>query len=232
MTTYIACDDEDLDAYNDGLKDFVQQFPEQNVERHAWEFDFENKNEGILTPSKVQYVTKGYNFKKLGYEYNGKIEVLNQILSREWLNNQIRVIGGAYGGFCRFSESGNFFFASYRDPNLTETIDNINGSGKFLSEFDPSDDEMKRFIIGTISNMDQPLSPSREGNRALNYHLTETTKEEVQATRDEVLSTTSEDIKEMAEFVNKIINNSALCVYGNEEKLQSEKQLFKNLFTL
>jgi len=232
MKVYVACDEDDLPQYNEGLKKMAQDMPDQELAVHDWSFEFENKNEGMLTPSKVQYVTKGYNFKKLGFEYDGRIRVLNQILSREWLNNQIRVIGGAYGGFCGFSESGNFYFASYRDPNLKGTIENIDGSAGFLREFSPSGDEMTRFIIGTISNMDRPLSPSREGETALSYYLTQTSEKEVQDIRDAVLSTTTEDIREMADFVEKILEQSALCVYGNEDKIKSEKQLFKETFTL
>lgn len=232
MTAVITCDEKNLEAYNNGLKAFAANLPEEEVKLNEWKFDFENKNEGILTPSKVQYVTKGYNFKKLGYDYNGKIEVLNQILSREWLNNQIRVIGGAYGGFCRFTKSGNFYFASYRDPNLKETIDNIDGSDEFLKDFDPDAEKMRRFIIGSISNMDRPRSPSMEGNTALNYYLTGTTREELQTIRNEVLSTTKEDMQEMAEFVNKILEESAVCVYGNEDKLKSREQLFNETFAL
>jgi len=232
MKVYVACDGNDLPDYNEGLKGMVQDMPEQELAVHDWSFEFENRNEGMLTPSKVQYVTKGYNFKKLGFEYDGKIRVLNQILSREWLNNQIRVIGGAYGGFCGFSESGNFYFASYRDPNLKGTIENIDGSADFLRKFSPGEDEMTRFIIGTISNMDRPRSPSQEGEAALSYYLTNTSEKEVQAARDAVLATTAEDIQEMADFVDKILEQSALCVYGNEDKIKSEEQLFKDTFTL
>ncbi len=232
MIAYVACSKDDLSKYNDGLKTLVQNMPNERHPTHQWKFEFEKKNEGMLTSSKVQYVTKGYNFKKLGFDYNGKMRVMNQILSREWLNNQIRVIGGAYGGFCGFSESGNFYFASYRDPNLEGTIENIDASARFLKDFDPSEEEMRRFIIGTISNMDRPRSPSQEGRTALSYYLTHTSKKEVQTVRNAVLSTTVQDIRGMGGFVEKILNESALCVYGNEDKIRSQQQLFKETFTL
>ena len=91
---------------------------------------------------------------------------------------------------------------------------------------------MPGFIIGNISNMHRPLSPFREGETALSYYLTQTSEKEVQDIRDAVLSTTTEDIREMADFVEKILEQSALCVYGNEDKIKSEKQLFKETFTL
>ena len=232
MTAYVTSGKEDLAKYNKGLEGFVKQMPANERTLHTWNFDFEKKNEGILTPSKVQYVTKGYNFKKLGYDYTGKTAVMNQILSREWLNNQIRVIGGAYGGFSRISKSGNIYFASYRDPNLTETITNIDSSANFLKNFSPTDTKMRRFIIGTISNLERPRSASMEGNAALKYYLTNTSQKELQAIRDAVLSTNIQDMNEMSGFVDEILKNSAVCVYGNEDKLKSQEQLFDNLITL
>jgi len=232
MTAYVACSKDDLQTFNTAMSGMVDDMPKEKHPVQEWKFDFEKRNEGMLTPSKVQYVTKGYNFKKLGFEYDGKIRVLNQILSREWLNNQIRVIGGAYGGFCGFSESGNFYFASYRDPNLTETVENIDGSADFLRKFEPTEDEMNRFIIGTISNMDRPRSPSQEGTTALSYYMTNTAKQDVQKVREAVLATTVEDINGLADFVDKILKESAICVYGNEDKLNSEKELFKTTFAL
>ncbi len=228
----VTCSKTDLAIYSSELHNFIHDIPDMAPVKTGWTFDFEMKNEGLMTPSKVQYVTKGYNFKKLDYDYNGHIRVLNQILSRGWLTQQLRVIGGAYGGFSGFSESGNTYFASYRDPNLKKTIENIDASPQFLQDFDPSEDEMTRYIIGTISRMDQPKSPSQEGNTALSLYMEKATKAEVQKIRDEVLATTAENISGMSDFVQDILDNSGLCVYGNEEKIKAQEELFKSTVQL
>jgi hypothetical protein len=71
-----------------------------------------------------------------------------------------------------------------------------------------------------------------EGSTALRYYLTNTTEQELQDIRNEVLSTKAEDIKGMADFVERIINNSAMCVYGNEDKLKANEELFDNMITI
>ncbi|MCK4699563.1 MAG: hypothetical protein KAT38_04500, partial [Bacteroidales bacterium] len=136
LISSVTCSDEDMEAFSAGFENLAGSLPGGEDQIAEWKFDFANKNEGLLTASKVQYVIKGYNFKKLGYEWDGKMRVLNQILSRDWLQNQIRVIGGAYGGFCGFSPSGDVFFASYRDPNLKETLDNYDATPRFLHDFE------------------------------------------------------------------------------------------------
>jgi Zn-dependent M16 (insulinase) family peptidase len=228
----VTCGKDDLSDFNKGLKQFSESLSDGKAKREKWEFTFDKKNEGFLTASKVQYVLQGYDFKKLGYDWNGEIRVLNQILSREWLNNQIRIIGGAYGGFCNFSSSGMVYFGSYRDPNLKETLDNFEGSPGFLKEFDPEKDAMTRFIIGTISGMDRPLTPSGEGAVAVSRYLQKVTKKDIQAERDAVLATVPEDIRNMNEFVGDILKQNAICVYGNEEIVKSEKDLFKKIMKL
>ena len=186
----------------------------------------------MLAASKVQYVIKGYDYKKLGYKWNGKMRVLSQILSSDYLQNQIRVIGGAYGGFCSFGSTGQVYFASYRDPNLKETLKNFDAAPEYLSNFKADDKEMLRYIIGTIARIDRPLTPSQKGNAAVQNYFQKTTKEDQQKERKAVLASTVDDIKNMKKMVEDILAQNAFCVYGNEEKIQSEKTLFKELVKL
>jgi Zn-dependent M16 (insulinase) family peptidase len=180
----------------------------------------------------VQYVIKGYDFKKLGYEWNGKMRVLNQVLSRGYVVKQVRVIGGAYGGWTVFSPTGNVYWGSYRDPNLGKTLENYNASPKFLDEFNADEKEMTRFIIGTVARLDRPLTPSAQGELAIRRYLQGTSKSFVQEERDAVLSTTVEDVKQYKKMVSELLDQDIYCVYGNEEKLKSEEKLFKKLVKL
>jgi presequence protease len=225
----VTCNEEEYESFSEGLEKLVASLPETNGQKNDWNFDFEKKNEGLLTASKVQYVVKGYDFKKLGVEYNGKMLVLNQVLSTDWLQNQVRVIGGAYGGFSGFSSNGNVYFASYRDPNLSETIENFNNSSTFLKEFNADEKTMTRFIIGTISRLDQPRNVSDKGNKAFQRYFEKTTPEFLKAEREAILSTSAEDIKSLSVMVEEILNQDVLCVYGNEDKIKENESLFSNL---
>ena len=232
LTGAITCDKSDFSAYSGGFEKMVAEIPAGSGEINNWKFDFQKKNEGMLTASKVQYVVKGYDFKKLGFNYDGKMKVLDQVLSTDWLQNQVRVIGGAYGGFCGFSPSGNVYFASYRDPNLKETLDNYDNTPGYLKDFKADDKEMTRFIIGTISQMDQPMTVSQEGNQAVQYYFSKETPEKLKAEREAVLSVTSEDIRQMSTMVQNILDQNVICVYGNEDKLKSNESLFGGLVSI
>ena len=69
-----------------------------------------------MTAAKIQYVSKGFNIRELGYSYNGSMLVLKSILAMDYLWNRIRVQGGAYGAHFGINRAGELYFASFRDP--------------------------------------------------------------------------------------------------------------------
>ena len=162
----VTCAKDDMPVYLKGFDEYADKMAEGKSVYKEWKFDLEKKNEGFITASKVQYVIEGYDYKKLGFNFSGKYYVLNQILSTDWLQNQVRVLGGAYGGWATFSPTGLAYFASYRDPHLKETLNNYNNTVGYLKNFNADDKAMTRYIIGTISGLDRPLTPSGKGDLA------------------------------------------------------------------
>ena len=224
-----TCSDDNFRIYTKNLKKLTYELPAGSLKKVAWSFDLKKKNEGLMSTSKVQYVVQGYDFKKLGYKWNGKFKVLNQVLSTDYLQTQIRVLGGAYGGFCGFSPSGQSYFGSYRDPNLKETLDNYAKTPEFLHDFEADSTTMTRFIIGTIARMDSPLTASQKGGTAFARWFRKETPEQLKKERAEILSTTDADIRGMEKMVKDILDQDYICVYGNEDKIKENKELFKSI---
>lgn len=229
LISAVTCDKNDLNAYTKDLSTLTVALPSNRLPFNNWTFAVDKKNEGFLSSSKVQYVVEGYNFKKLGYSWDGKMLVLNRVISRDWLYSRIRVVGGAYGGYSTIASNGNVRFISYRDPNLKETLDNYRKVVDFVSNFDADEKTMKRYIIGSIAELDQPLTLSQKGNRAFGYYFTRTKPEDIQREREAVLSTKKEDIKGYAKMIKEIVDQESYCTYGNAEKIEANKELFKNL---
>ncbi|MBQ8857419.1 MAG: insulinase family protein [Lachnospiraceae bacterium] len=187
------------------------------------------KNEGFLTSSQVQYVAVAGNFKKAGLDYTGALRVLKVILSYDYLWLNVRVKGGAYGCMSGFTRTGNGYLASYRDPNLRGTFDVYRGTVDYLKNFAASDRDMLKYIIGTISDMDIPLTPSMAGQRSFTAYLTGVTEERILKEREEVLSCTVADIRKLADYIQAILDENAICVLGNEALLKKEEDLFDTL---
>lgn len=193
----------------------------------------EKKKEGWMSASKVQYVARAGNFIDAGYSYTGALQILKVIMSYEYLWQNVRVKGGAYGCMSQFNRLGDAYFMSYRDPNLEKTNAIYDGVPKYLQNFTASDRDMTKYIIGTISNLDQPLTPSAMGERSMNFYMNHMTEEMLKKEREEVLNATEADIRALADCVEAVLKCDQLCVIGSEEKIKEQEALFdevKDLF--
>lgn len=195
-------------------------------------FHLEKKNEGFGMSSKIQYVARSGNFRLGGFDYTGAFRILKVILSYDYLWQNIRVKGGAYGCMSSFTRGGDCYLVSYRDPNLERTNQVFEETTAYLESFTVSERDMVKYIIGTISDLDTPLNPSAKGNRSLGAYLTGVTFEDVQRERDEILNADAADIRALAGPVGEVLSQQNLCVLGNEEKLAGAKEMFEHLESL
>ena len=184
------------------------------------------KNEGFKTASQVQYVATAGNFCERGYEYTGALNVLQCIFSYDYLWINVRVKGGAYGCMCSFNRSGNAYFTSYRDPNLLETYEIYKEAPDYVRSFEADERDMTKYIIGAISRMDAPLTPSADGNFSLICYLMGIDDADLQRTRDEVLGATPEVIRGLAGYVEAAVDGGVICAIGDEARIEDAKDAF------
>ena len=189
----------------------------------------EKKNEGFKTASKVQYVARTGNFIDNGAAYTGALQILKVILSYDYLWQNIRVKGGAYGCTSNFNRIGEGYFVSYRDPNLKRTIEVYEGIVDYLKNFTVSDRDMTKYIIGTISNIDQPMTPATKGERSMNLYMNKVSADMIREERSQILDATQDDIRALYRVVEAVLKADQLCVVGSEDKIEENKELFKTV---
>ena len=207
-----------------------QKLPSKKQSPEKLKFEIGPINEAFLTASSVQFVGKGINLFELGMEYSGRFDVLNAVLRTCFLWDRVRVQGGAYGSQSSFdSYSGDYGLVSYRDPNLTETLDIYDQIGDYLDTLDISDKELTKILIGCVGRLDPPMTADRKGSISMVEYLTGKTYELKQKRRDELLSTRLGDIKSFAGLFRKIKESGNVCVLGNEEKIKKSKNSFDHL---
>ena len=232
MISYTASE-EGLTNMDKFIADLKVDLYEENVESTPCVLHCEKKNEGFKTSSKVQYVARAGNFIDQGVDYTGALQILKVILSYDYLWQNVRVKGGAYGCMSSFNRLGDGYFVSYRDPNLEKTNEIYEGITDYLRNFNVTDRDMTKYIIGTISNIDQPMNPVAKGDRSLNLYMNRVSKEMIEMERKQILDATQEDIRKLADIVEAVLNANQLCVIGGEEKIEEQKSLFdeiKDLF--
>ena len=188
-----------------------------------------HKNEGLKTAGNVQFVARAGEFRNKGIEHHGSFKVLKTLLNYEYLWNEVRVKGGAYGVMCSFTHNGNGYMVSYRDPHLKETYDAFGEVAEYLRNFEASDRDMTKFIIGTMRGIDAPLTPRAEGTRSFDHYMNGRLIDRIQRTRDEILSTTVEDIRKCADMVDAIMSDGYVCVVGSEARIRENEDMFEEV---
>lgn len=225
----VTVDRENYKKFQQAFPVFVNSLGQNEPEIVDYCFEFAKRNEGLMTSAKVQYVAKGANFRRLGYDYHGSLKVLETILRYDYLWTRVRVQGGAYGGFAQFDRSGNMVLGSYRDPNLKETLTVYDETAQYLRDFKVNNREMTKYIIGTMSQIDAPLTPQQKGERADSFYIRKILQADVQKERDEILATRQQDIRHLAALLDAAMRQDYLCVLGNEQKIKDNESVFANL---
>ncbi len=224
---HITGGDSELRVLERDVHKVVDILPTGSMPAETYEFAPVSPGEGFIIPSKIQYVGKGINLFDHGYEYHGGFEVLDTILSRDYMWNNVRVLGGAYGCFARMDMlSGNFYCVSYRDPNLAETLMVFDRISDYLSQIQMTDEDYERYIIGTIGTIDSPKTPDQKGAIAFGRYLADVTSGDVQRWRDEVLTSTRHDLREYQNLFRSFGEKGCVCVFGSEEKIHENAELF------
>ncbi len=232
MLVNYTADENGYEKLPETLKLLSAKLPEGSREMYAFTHPVKNVNEGLKTSAQVDYVARCGNFRDAGLAYTGALKILQVILSYDYLWLNIRVKGGAYGCMSGFGRSGEGYLVSYRDPNLKETNEIYEGIPAYLEQFDPEERDMTKYVIGTISNLDAPLTPSVKGSRGLSAYLSGVTEEMMQTERDQVLQATKEDIRALAAHVRAVLQTGSFCVVGNEEKIEANRAMFGEVSSL
>lgn len=234
LTIGLTCEEKNTNELKDLLKPYVAKHKKLEEYKDSIKNIVNSKdNEGLMTSGKIQYVAKAGNYIDKGFNYTGELRVLQTILSLDYLWQNVRVKGGAYGCMVNFKRNGNVYFVSYRDPNLKETLEVFDNMHSYIADFDADQREMRKYIIGTINKLDQPLTPSMKNEKLVSMYFTGVGKEKLQKERNEVLEVTPEKIRELAELIKEVAKQDNICVLGNENKIQENKEIFlhtKHLF--
>ncbi len=229
---FVFCCNDDYQLYEQNARRLISAMNGEKSTYQQWDTTPSVKNEALVHQSKIQYVLKGYDSLDADYKWSGHGSVVSKILSSDYLQNCVRVRGGAYGSWASLATDGTILMMSYRDPNLGQTIEVYNHVWEYLENFDEDEDAMLKYIIGTISQKDSPITTQQKGNLALNRYRTGRTYEMVQRERDEILSTTAAHIREYAQAMKKLAEEGAVCVFGGEDIINENKNLFKNIIKL
>lgn len=225
MVVNVTLDEKSFKSLESGLVAFIENLPTLEATDANWAFTPSTANEGLTIPAQVNYVGKGANIYKLGYNLDGSVQVINNYLQTTWMWEKVRVQGGAYGGHSVFDmHSGAFTFVSYRDPNLLASLNTYDATGDFLENLEISQAELTKAIIGTVGDLDAYLLPDAKGWTSLTRQLLAYDDTLRQQFRDQVLGTTPDDFKAFGAVLKKVAESGEVVVLGSAEAIARANQ--------
>lgn len=216
----LTMDEDMIVRHGDGFRAFMADLPGESSPAAVWSAPGGSGHEGLVIPAQVNYVGKACDLHKAGYSFHGSSLVAVKYLRTTWLWEQVRVLGGAYGGFCNYGRlSGLMSFGSYRDPNVTSTLTAFDGCGRFLETVGLDRGELLKAIIGTSGDLDPYQLPDSKGFTALSQHLAGVTTATRQRIRDEVLATDEGHFRKFGTLLREAASSGLVCVLGGEDSL-------------
>ena len=189
------------------------------------------QNEAYITAQDVNYVGVGADAKNI-LAFTGASNVLATAIRYDYLWNHIRVKGGAYGSLYTHRRNGNFALGSYRDPNLRATLEVHRNLPEYVLNLSLTKEELNKYIIGTMSPLEQPKSAESKGIAALSRLKNGVSREDLVKLKEEILATEVEDLATLAEDIQKVLEEDTVVVIGNKAQIDAEESLFDEIFTL
>ena len=238
----ITADEEGCERTEKRLAAFAERLPEgegRSLPMNKRTYDFKGNgfelkrlNEAFKTSGTVNYISRAGNYAENGENFNGAINVFYTIMRYDYMWFNIRMQGGAYGCMCSGSVSGDLTFVTYRDPNIKRSYDVFGAIPEYLENFDVSEREMTKFVIGTMSTVDSPLTPAAKGSRDMGAYFSGAQQEDIQKAREQIIDCTADDIRSFAPLIQAVMDEGNVACVGSEGKIEEDKDIFDNVRSL
>lgn len=202
-------------------------------EKYTQELDKANADKlALTTASSVQYVALCGQLDEEASKYKGVWNVTSHILYCDYLWQNVRAKGGAYGCSAGFNSGTCAVFSSYRDPNLKETMDVYEQIPEYLEKFNVDERQMVKYIVGTYNEYVQSESEKEKGERYFSYYMCGETEEEKQEEKEQVINTTTKDIRRVSKYIKQMLKRSYTVVVAGEERIEKDRDLFDEIKSL
>jgi Zn-dependent M16 (insulinase) family peptidase len=229
----ITADPEEIESFSRYGELLVTALPDTPLTRQILTLPELPVHEALITSAEIVFAVQAGSLLPNGGGYNGHFEVLKNYLSRDYLWNTVRQMGGAYGCFIQFSHiTGNLGIISYRDPQVRKTYDSYAAIPDIISGLQLSDKVLEQLVIGTYGNFDPLQSSAAKGAIARDEYLIGVTPAHKQQRIEEIISTRVADMQAFAPAFTRMLTGSHRVIIGNRSKIEKDRDLFDRITEL
>lgn len=170
-----------------------------------------------------------------GEKYCGQMRVLAKVLTSKYALPEIRAKVGSYGASVDISTDGSFTLSGARVPDIQAVLTVFEGMGDFLRNLNLTDTELNQFILSSVGEVDDYFY-QWANNFGNDSFIKQYTMEDVENERQQILSTTLDDLKSFADLIDKMIGEKRIFLSANSKQVEQigfkakETQNIKTLF--
>lgn len=218
--------DEDFDAYWDAAGDLELGAGDGAASGTLVVPEPRDRHEAFVIPSDICFAARACDPRRLGLDVTGAWAVAANALSYDYLWNEIRVKGGAYG--CGFRAAGErqAAFYTYRDPAIDPSIERVERAGAWLGSFEPDEAAFEGFIVSCVSGMDAPVKPYALTKRRNTTYLAGLDPHAREERRAQMLAATPGELRSLGADVTRIAAESPTCVFGGRDVIAKSNANF------
>lgn len=198
------------------IEKIISSFPENTIGKSALMPKFDTSDCAVEIPAGVGYSALGGNLCAMGNSYHGSCVVLSSLVTYDYLWNEVRVKGGAYGTGMSIRIEGDIFCYSYRDPNVEKSREVFGNVSEFVKKLDEGNTSLEDVIISTVNSTDPHLTPCGKCDLECSRYLKGITFDYVMKIREEILDTKMSDIKKYTDVLKKLSERGKFCVVGDK----------------
>ncbi|MDO4796954.1 MAG: insulinase family protein [Coriobacteriales bacterium] len=189
-------------------------------------------NEAFVIPSNVCYVGAGTGRSAHNVDDCGLWQVCQRILSYDYLWNEVRVKGGAYGSGFRHLQTGQQQFWSYRDPGIDATLARYDAASAWLESWEPTDDELVGYVVSAVASHDSPAKPRQIARRQDALRLAGKPADWRARVRAQLLAATPDALRDLARPLADVATQRTVCVFGPAEAIEASGVAFDTVVDL
>lgn len=225
----ISITNDNADAFEQNAQSFVSSLDKSDFSHELKIKLSKPKNEGIIIPGDIAFSGMGA---ALSNAYNGASCLACHIASYDYLWNEVRVKGGAYGCGVRVNTNGTFGANSFRDPNAPQSVNTFRGISDYLRELAQSDRSLTGFIIGAMSAQNPLLTPKTAANISNMNYFKKISQEQRRKLRADIVNCTKEDILSVANEMSKATENAPYCIISSENQIKKAESELDEIYSL
>ncbi len=190
-----------------------------------------HRREGICVPANVSFAAKSSLLEEQKMDH-GVLYVIANILTYDYLWNNIRVKGGAYGcGFrCGVNKTASFY--SYRDPSPANSLRVYREVTDYLKDFCDKEGDVENYIVGTTGDYDPLLSPRSSIRAADQEYLMEFSYADKTAILQQILAADKEGIRATLPLFEELNSRDDVCIIGNRGAIEACGDSLDDIFEL